>query len=145
MDRKWYDIKVKDPLESPQGLFAVFGGSFQVGCRSDEERMFMYRINKSHLGVICIVTIWPGGPRSLVRIIAQIQYKDLKKLQRTIGIFPRCLSLGHHWWSTVYDPPAFCSIWHFVYIDRFNEALLADKRAIRNPRDLSRLSLGLSL
>ena len=40
---------------------------------SDEEQRFVYRIDQSHLAIFCTVIIWPGGPLSPVRIIAQVQ------------------------------------------------------------------------
>ena len=40
---------------------------------SDEERRFMYTINRGHLTVFCIVFVSLGGPPSPVRIITQVQ------------------------------------------------------------------------
>ena len=41
---------------------------------SNEEQRFNYRIDQSHLAVFCIIIIWPGGPQSPVRIIAQVKW-----------------------------------------------------------------------
>ena len=41
---------------------------------SDDERRFMYKINKGHLTVFCIIFVWLKGPPSRVRIIAQHQW-----------------------------------------------------------------------
>ena len=41
---------------------------------SDEERRFMYTINRGHLTVFCIVFVSLGGPPSPVRIITQVPW-----------------------------------------------------------------------
>ena len=41
---------------------------------SDEEGRFMYKIDQSHVTIFCNVFVWLGGPRSPVRIIAQVQW-----------------------------------------------------------------------
>ena len=46
---------------------------FKFSIYSNEEQRFMYRIDQSHLMIFCIVFVWLGGPRSPVRIIAQVQ------------------------------------------------------------------------
>ena len=57
---------------------------YTVALYSDEERRFMYRIDQSGLTIFCIIFVWLGGPRSPVRIIAQVQWFVHQKPTRAI-------------------------------------------------------------
>ena len=66
--------------------------NFKPLIHRDEERMFMYRIDYSHLMVFCIVFVWPGGRHSPVRIIAQVQWFIYQNwLEPSSGIY--------HWYK----------------------------------------------
>ena len=50
---------------------SLFGTEIAIRVRNEG---FMYRIDQSHLTVFCIIFVWLGGPRSPVRVIAQVQW-----------------------------------------------------------------------
>jgi hypothetical protein len=66
--------KYSDPKSFEGELRFWFYSDQNIRMRNEVLCTESIRPNQSHLAIFCIFTIWPGGPRSPVRIIAQVQW-----------------------------------------------------------------------